>query len=42
MRPGDRILLDDGMLELRVLGVAGGDVTCTVLNGGVAPRTARG
>jgi pyruvate kinase len=32
--PGDRILLDDGLMELRVLGVAGEDVRCVVVNGG--------
>jgi pyruvate kinase len=35
VRPADRILLDDGMLELRVVSVAGEDITCTVLNGGI-------
>ena len=35
VRPGDRILLDDGMIELRVLAIAGSEVSCTVLNGGV-------
>jgi pyruvate kinase len=35
VRPGDRILLDDGLLELRVESVAGPDVSCTVVNGGV-------
>jgi pyruvate kinase len=35
VRPGDRILLDDGLLELRVESVAGPDVACTVVNGGV-------
>ena len=35
VRPGDRILLDDGLLELRVDGVAAHDVACTVVNGGV-------
>jgi pyruvate kinase len=34
VQPGDRILLDDGMLELRVEAVTGGDVACTVLHGG--------
>ncbi len=34
VRSGDRILLDDGLLELRVDGVAGPDVICTVVNGG--------
>jgi pyruvate kinase len=35
VRPDDRILLDDGMLELRVLAIDGTEVTCTVLNGGI-------
>jgi pyruvate kinase len=35
VRPGDRILLDDGMIELRVDGVAGTEVACTVTAGGV-------
>src|SRR5262245_23516518 len=35
VRPGDRILLDDGLLELRVEAVQGDDVVCTVLAGGV-------
>jgi pyruvate kinase len=35
VRPGDRILLDDGLLELRVDGTDGSDVRCTVLTGGV-------
>src|SRR5579875_4020945 len=34
-RPGDRILLDDGMLELHVDAVAGTDIACTVTAGGV-------
>jgi pyruvate kinase len=33
--PGDRILLDDGLMELRVLGVVGQDVRCTVVSGGL-------
>ena len=33
--PGSRILLDDGLLELKVLSIAGNDVRCTVLNGGL-------
>lgn len=33
--PGDRILLDDGLMELRVLGVAGQDVRCAVVSGGL-------
>jgi pyruvate kinase len=35
VRPGDRILLDDGLLELRVTGIEGSEVSCTVVNGGV-------
>jgi pyruvate kinase len=35
LRLGDRILLDDGLLELRVEAVQGEDVLCTVLAGGV-------
>lgn len=31
---GDRILLSDGLIELRVLRVKGPDVTCAVANGG--------
>jgi len=31
---GDRILLDDGLLELRVVGVSGHNVSCEVVNGG--------
>ena len=32
---GDRILLDDGLIELQVAGLSGGDVLCAVLSGGV-------
>jgi pyruvate kinase len=35
VRAGDRILLDDGMIELRVSAVAGTEVTCTVVHGGL-------
>jgi pyruvate kinase len=35
VRPGDRILLDDGLLELRVEAAAGSEVACTVVQGGV-------
>lgn len=35
VRTGDRILLDDGMLELHVDAVAGSDIACTVTVGGV-------
>jgi pyruvate kinase len=32
--PGDRILMDDGLMELRVESVDGKDVYCTVIKGG--------
>src|SRR5262245_26589929 len=32
---GDRILLDDGLLELQVEHVEGSEITCTVVNGGM-------
>ena len=35
LRPGDRVLLDDGNLELKVLGVTGGLVECEVVDGGL-------
>src|SRR5271170_131991 len=34
LTPGARILLSDGLIELRVRGVSGDDVLCDVLNGG--------
>jgi pyruvate kinase len=34
VRPGDRILLSDGLIELRVLSKRGEEVVCRVLNGG--------
>jgi pyruvate kinase len=34
VRPGDRLLVDDGKVELRVLGIDGDDVSCEVLHGG--------
>lgn len=34
VKSGERLLLDDGLLELRVERVAGGDVFCKVINGG--------
>jgi len=34
VRPGDRILLDDGLLELRVFAVRAGEVDCEVVVGG--------
>lgn len=33
--PGARILLDDGLLELKVLSIQENDIRCTVLNGGL-------
>ncbi|HEU0129889.1 MAG TPA: pyruvate kinase [Mycobacteriales bacterium] len=35
VRPGARVLLDDGRLELRVRSVAGRDVACEVVRGGL-------
>ncbi len=35
VKPGDRILLDDGNLELKVVGVKGGEVSAKVLQGGI-------
>src|SRR5258708_34692335 len=35
VEPGSRILLSDGLLELRVTAVRGDDVECEVLNGGI-------
>lgn len=34
VKPGSRVLLSDGLIELRVLGVTGSDVECEVVNGG--------
>ncbi|MBC7288286.1 MAG: pyruvate kinase [Armatimonadetes bacterium] len=34
VKPGDRILLDDGLLELRVVSVAADEVVCDVVVGG--------
>lgn len=34
VRPGDRLLVDDGRVELRVVGVGGDDITCEVITGG--------
>jgi len=34
VKPGDRILLDDGRIELRVARTAGGEVDCVVVHGG--------
>lgn len=35
VRPGERILLDDGGLELSVLSVSGNDIRCGIVRGGV-------
>ena len=35
VKPGDRILLSDGLIELRVRTVRGKDVVCDVVNGGL-------
>ena len=35
VRPGSRILLSDGLIELRVTQVRGSDVECEVVNGGM-------
>ncbi len=35
LKPGDRILLDDGLIELRAERINGQDIACTVVNGGV-------
>ena len=35
VRPGDRILLDDGLLELRVEAAAGREVRCRIVVGGI-------
>jgi len=35
VKTGDRLLLDDGKLELRVLTVEGGEVKCEVVRGGI-------
>ena len=34
LEPGSRILLSDGLIELRVEQVKGGDVVCQIINGG--------
>ncbi len=35
VKKGDRILLDDGLMSLKVHNVKGTDITCEVINGGV-------
>ena len=34
LSPGDRILIDDGLVELKVTGISGTEINCQVLNGG--------
>jgi len=34
VRPGDRLLVDDGKIDLRVVEVSGVDITCEVMDGG--------
>jgi pyruvate kinase len=34
VRPGDRLLIDDGKIDLRVLDVNGEDISCEVMHGG--------
>ena len=35
VKPGDRLLLDDGLMEVRVVAVEGTDVTTAVVHGGI-------
>jgi len=35
VKPGDRVLLSDGLIELRVIRLRGQDVECQVINGGL-------
>ncbi|MDO8446150.1 MAG: pyruvate kinase [Deltaproteobacteria bacterium] len=35
VKAGDRILMDDGLIEVRVIGVAGNNVECEVVYGGI-------
>lgn len=35
VKPGDRILIDDGLIELTVIEVLGEDISCIVLNSGI-------
>lgn len=39
VRPGNKILLDDGLIGLEVVSVNGGDIACRVLNSGVVSDT---
>ncbi|MFA6603604.1 MAG: pyruvate kinase [Patescibacteria group bacterium] len=35
VKSGDRLLLDDGLMDVRVIGVKGRDITCEVVTGGI-------
>jgi pyruvate kinase len=35
VRPGARLLLDDGLIEMKVISILGKDITCEVVTGGV-------
>ena len=35
LKPGDQILLSDGLIELRVVEIAGADVVTEIINGGM-------
>ncbi len=35
VKPGERILIEDGLIELKVMKVAGNNITCRVMNSGV-------
>ena len=35
MKPGARVLLSDGLIELRIVAIKGDDVECEVINGGL-------
>ena len=34
VKPGNRILIDDGLIELEVKAIKGTDIVCDILNGG--------
>lgn len=39
VKPGDRILIDDGLVDLTVLSIDGSDIQCTIVSGGtLKPR----
>ncbi|MCM3784170.1 pyruvate kinase [Neobacillus mesonae] len=35
VKPGDKVLIDDGLIELEVLKITGPEIHCKILNGGV-------